>query len=198
MILLAYLLFFIYGLIVVMLLAPKTNIFFLNLTNNNIIVPPIVEEFWKSLVYIIPLIFPFFYNRIGFLKKVMPYADSYLRFTNRYIISLVFMVTLAFGLIEGMIKNHSYYDKGDMALFTGAIILNIWIHTMYTEYPILLSKSLKKKVIFFFPVAIFLHLLHNYLIEYYWDNKIVTLILAIVLSIIFIPRFLLLIKSKIH
>jgi len=194
---------FFYGIIIGPLLAAPLNNFFNNLVftgrtvfiagvklsmdkTSAIFVAPFVEEVLKALGYGIFI----FLNFSHIFKLGFGTRGEYKKYVEKHLLLICFLVTSGFGLMEGMVKRYEEIHRHGYLIYIALIFLSIWIHTVYTEYPLFLWKLSKKSMAaipLFIPFAIFLHFLHNYLISIYWDNWRLTIVFAFAFTLPMLP-----------
>lgn len=144
-----------------------------------VIVAPIVEECVKLAGY--GIIFLVDFNkifRLGFNSK-KEFIDCNL--------AIVFFAWVGiFGLQEGIEHN-----AGSPFLCLWAfLILNALVHITYSIYPFISGRKYGNLFVFFLPVAILLHSVHNFIIVTLWDNKWVTFAMVIIflLPLVYVMR----------
>lgn len=151
----------------------------ININKASVIIAPIVEEILKFMSYFI--IFLVDFNKIfdlGYNSKKEFINDN---------IGIIFILSVgAFGLQEGMSHNTSY----PIVYLWAFWILNSLIHITYSAYPFLFGKKYNNSFLFFLPIGMLLHSVHNFIIDHLWDNKWVTFSMVVIflLPLVFLER----------
>jgi hypothetical protein len=144
-----------------------------------VIIAPIVEETMKFLGYGILFLYAFNDNlRLGYWDK-FDFIDDYL--------PIAFVLSAGgFGLWEGLLKNLRF----NPFCLISFILLNMFIHLTYAIYPLILGRCHRNQFIFFLPIAMLLHSVHNFILSTLWDNKWVTFIMVTIFlfPVLFILR----------
>lgn len=144
-----------------------------------VIIAPTVEETLKFLGYGILFLYDFNDKfRLGYWDK-FEFVDNYLG------IAFVFSVGV-FGFLEGFYKNLVF----NSLCLVSFILLNISIHITYSIYPLILGRSYNNQFLFFLPIAILLHSVHNFILISLWNNKWVTftMVTIFLLPVLFVIR----------
>ena len=141
----------------------------------NVIVTPIVEEILKFVGY--GYIFLIDFKRISTRKKIRFNYESNHEFIIRNILWMAVVIGITFGVIEGIL----YYLDTNKPLIE--ILPHASIHVMFIVTPIMWWFIFRKKILFFLPVAIIMHMLSN--LRYATTDLDIYPIIALI-SIIFI------------
>lgn len=140
---------------------------------------PILEEIVKFIGYGIIFFIPSYFWR---------WYNSKEEFINDHIM-FAFLISIGlFGFMEGISHNSPKYG---FIFFWMYVLLNICIHMTYSIYPFILGRCYSNWFIVFLPIAMLFHVIHNFILNFLWDNKWVTFTMF---SIFFIP--LMIVKRK--
>lgn len=138
----------------------------------SIFTAPIVEEIVKFIGYGIIFFIPSHFWR---------WYSSKEEFINDHIIPTFLISIGLFGFMEGISHNSPKYG---FIFFWMYVLLNICIHMTYSIYPFILGRYSGNWFIVFLPIAMLLHAVHNFILNFFWDNKWVTFTMF---NIFFVP-----------
>ena len=138
-----------------------------------VVIAPINEELVKFIGYMAVYVFgKRLINALGYKTKK--------KFIDDYLLIAFIISAGGFGLFEGIGHNLGW---GSLC-FIAFISLNAFIHMTFSIYPYILGRKYHNQFLLFLPLGMLLHSVHNFIIDFIWDNKWVTFMM---ITILFLP-----------
>lgn len=155
-----------------------------SINKTSVIVAPIVEEIIKFAGYGVILFVDFnVMFKLGYNSKK--------EFIEHNIPIFFILSAGIFGLQEGIEHNAGFC----IYCLWGFVFLNALIHITYSIYPYIFGRKYANRFIYFLPIAMLLHSVHNFMIDTVWDNKWVTFVMV---TIFLLPLVILERKSLVN